>query len=124
MSDQENIGQSSDQLQTSPCRIDRIEAMALKDYLEAIKRVVLAGVRDQDVSVGLFGSMASGSVRRSSDVDVAIVPRNGRNRETLAIVCEKLENLNVPYKVELVDFSTVSERFKEEALKAVVWWRR
>ncbi len=96
----------------------------MNKYLERIKRVVLEDVEDEDVSVGLFGSMATGSVHRSSDVDVAIVPRNGWDQGKLAQLREKLESLNVPYKVEIVDFSTVSETFRREALKGVVWWRR
>jgi predicted nucleotidyltransferase len=93
------------------------------DALEAIKRVVLASLEQEDVSVALFGSMASGHIRQSSDVDVAIVPRNGWDRGKLALLREKLENLNVPYKVDVVDFSTVSRTFREEALRTVVWWR-
>ena len=37
---------------------------------------------------------------------------------------EKLEELNVPYKVELIDFSYVSEDFRNLALKNTVWWKR
>jgi hypothetical protein len=36
---------------------------------------------------------------------------------------EKIENLNIPYKVEIVDFSQVSESFKKEAIKEVVVWK-
>lgn len=97
---------------------------AANKYLEMIKRVILADVEDQDVAVGLFGSMAAGPVRQSSDVDVAIVPRDGWDHTRLSLLREKLESLNVPYKVEIVDFSTVSEKFRREALKNVVWWRQ
>jgi predicted nucleotidyltransferase len=104
-------------------RIDPVEALAVNRHLETIKRVVLAGLQGEDVSVALFGSMASGFYRQPSDVDVAILPRNGWDRGKLALLREKLENLNVPYKVDVVDFSIVSQRFRDEALKTVVWWR-
>ena len=97
--------------------------MAANIHIEAIKNVVLASLENEDVSIALFGSMASGLTRQSSDVDVAIVPRNKLDQGKLALLREKLENLNVPSKVEVVDFSIVSQRFRDEALKTVVWWR-
>jgi predicted nucleotidyltransferase len=118
--DQDIISQSPE---PSRPRIDPIEALAVNRHLQTIKSLVLASLEHEDVSVGFFGSMASGSIRRSSDVDVAVVPRNGWNRSRLALLREQLEDLNVPYKVDVVDFSTVSQQFREEALKTVVWWR-
>jgi len=34
-----------------------------------------------------------------------------------------VENLNIPYKVEIVDFSGVSESFRKESLKEAVVWK-
>jgi hypothetical protein len=31
--------------------------------------------------------------------------------------------MNIPYKVDLVDFSQVSDGFKNKAMKEVEWWR-
>jgi len=92
-------------------------------HLEKIKACVLQDLSDEDVSVALFGSMVEGESRRGSDVDVAIIPKGMWNRRKLALLREKLENLNVPYAVELVDFSDVSREFKDFALKKVVWWK-
>ena len=93
-------------------------------YLEMIKEVVLAGLSDEDVSIALFGSMANRKAQRTSDVDVAIVPRDGWDRRKLVLLRERLENLNIPYNVELVDFSFVSGKFREVALQTVIWWRK
>ena len=93
-------------------------------YIATIKEVVLAGLSDEDVSIALFGSMANKKAQRASDVDVAIVPRDGWDRRKLVLLRERLENLNTPYRVELVDFSSVSEKFREIALRTVIWWRK
>ncbi|MGA9405712.1 MAG: nucleotidyltransferase domain-containing protein [Bacteroidota bacterium] len=93
-------------------------------YIEKIKEVVLAGLSDEDVSIALFGSMANKKMNRASDVDVAIVPRDGWERRKLVLLREKLENLNIPYSVELVDFSLVSGKFREAALETAIWWRK
>jgi len=34
-----------------------------------------------------------------------------------------VENLNIPYKVEIVDFSEVSESFRKESLKDAMVWK-
>jgi len=93
-------------------------------YIEMIKEVVLAGLSDEDVSIALFGSMVNKKIHRASDVDVAIVPRDGWERRKLVLLRERLENLNIPYNVELVDFSSVSGKFREVALQNVIWWRK
>jgi hypothetical protein len=36
---------------------------------------------------------------------------------------EKIENLNIPYTVDVVDLSKVSEVFKEKALREGVVWK-
>lgn len=84
---------------------------------------VMSVLGDEDVSIGLFGSMAVGRAYRGSDVDVAIIPRGVWNRWKLTLLRERLEDMNVPYKVELVDFSEVSDGFRAHALESVVWWK-
>ena len=97
---------------------------AAEEYIATIKEVVLASLSDEAVSIALFGSMADKKAQRASDVDVAIVPRDGWDRRKLVLLRERLENLNTPYRVELVDFSSVSENFREIALRTVIWWRK
>ncbi len=41
----------------------------------------------------------------------------------LILLREHIEEMNIPYKVEIVDFSTVSEGFKKMALKEAVVWK-
>lgn len=60
----------------------------------------------------------------SSDVDVAVIPQGRWNEQKPALLRAKLEDLDVPYIVALVDFSNVSKEFREIALRMVVWWQR
>jgi len=92
-------------------------------YLDTIKDVVLAALADQDVAVALFGSIARGEGRGASDVDIGIVPRGRWMRCRLALLREQLDELNVPYVIEVIDFSEVSDEFRQEALKDAVWWK-
>jgi predicted nucleotidyltransferase len=67
--------------------------------------------------------MASGRTHAGSDVDIAVVPKGVWNSRKLTLLREELEELNVPYVVELVDFSGVSRDFREFALEHVLWWK-
>jgi len=99
-------------------------AISVNTYLKQIKQCILAGLGDEDVSIALFGSMARGTTRAGSDVDVAVIPHGKWDSRKMVYLREKLEELNVPYKVELIDFSYVSEDFRNLALKNTVWWKR
>lgn len=93
-------------------------------YLEEIKACVLSYLGGEEISIALFGSMADGTVHGSSDVDIAIIPRGKWNRSKLTLLREKIEELNVPYKVDIVDFSEVSDDFRFMALRSSVWWKQ
>lgn len=41
----------------------------------------------------------------------------------MILLHEYLDELNIPYKVEIVDFSTVSEEFKKITLKETKVWK-
>ncbi len=91
--------------------------------VENLKKVILSFLKDEDVEVVLFGSRARGDFINTSDVDVGIIIGKRFDRKKLILLREYIEELNIPYKVEIVDFSTVSEEFKQIALKERVIWK-
>ena len=95
----------------------------LQDYLEKIKQNVLSELAEENVAIALFGSAAVGTETSASDVDIAVIPRGTLNRAVLSRVRERVEELTVPYVVDIVDFSIVSESFKNKALTHAIWWR-
>ncbi len=95
----------------------------LQNYLERIKQSVLSELAGEHVAIALFGSAAVGEDTVASDIDIAIIPRGGWNRWKLSFLREELDNLNVPYTVDLVDFSTTSEMFTTTALAGAIWWK-
>jgi len=92
-------------------------------YLEEVKKIVLDFLKDENVKIFLFGSRARDDFSPSSDVDIGIIPKDKFNKIKLTLLKEYLENSNVPYKVEIVDFSNLSDSFKEEALKDAIIWK-
>ncbi len=92
--------------------------------LNKVKNTTLTFLEGEDVQIILFGSRAREDNSIYSDVDVGLIPKskNFDNRK-ITLLRDKLEEINVPYKIELVDFSSVSAGFKKEALKKAVIWR-
>jgi predicted nucleotidyltransferase len=91
--------------------------------IEKLKEVFLRFLKNEDVKVVLFGSRARGEFVSTSDVDVGIIMGKGADRKKLILLREYIDRLNIPYKVEIVDFSTVSDEFKRMALKEAVIWK-
>ena len=92
--------------------------------LNKVKDTTLTFLKDEDVKVILFGSRAREDNSIYSDVDVGIVPKSKNfDKKKVTLLRERLEEINVPYKIELVDFSFVSPKFKKEALKKAVIWK-
>lgn len=88
-----------------------------------VKDIVIAFLKDEEVKVILFGSRARGNNQISSDVDVGIIPAGKFREERITLLKEKIENINIPYKVEIVNLSEVSEEFKREAMKDPIIWK-
>ena len=92
-------------------------------YLSALRKEVVGFLRGEDVSVFLFGSRARGDAGQGSDIDIAVVPHERFDRSKLIMLREMVGELNVPYNVDVVDFSDVSEQFRVEALKGAEVWK-
>ena len=92
-------------------------------YIQKIKEMVLDFLKDEEVKIVLFGSRARKDSSIFSDVDIGVMPYGKLDETRLTLLREKVENLNIPYKVEIVNFSEVSPEFKEEALREIIVWK-
>ncbi|MCX6162158.1 MAG: nucleotidyltransferase domain-containing protein [Ignavibacteriae bacterium] len=95
-----------------------------QQYLNIVKKFILDELAEEDAEIALFGSFAAGTNTNISDIDIAVIPKGKMKKWKLSILREKLEELTIPYTIDLVDFSNVSERFKKIALTDALWWRR
>ncbi len=79
---------------------------------------------DEGVKIVLFGSRARGDYTRVSDIDVGILlGEDETNRRKFILLEERVENSNIPYKVDLVNLSQTSEEFREKALREGISWK-
>ena len=85
--------------------------------------MVLEFLIDEDVMIILFGSAARGDAHRFSDIDIGILPKNNYNKKKLILLKEQLDDMNIPYMIDLVDISKVPDAFKEHVLSEGVIWK-
>jgi predicted nucleotidyltransferase len=83
---------------------------------------VRAGLCGHPAQIYLFGSWATGRNRRSSDIDVAILPSEPLPEDILSGIREALEESLAVYPVDVVDLSRASPQFRERVLKEGVRW--
>lgn len=86
-------------------------------YVEKLKKLTLATLKGEKVKVILFGSRGRQDNHLRSDVDIGLLPQGKLDRRKVNLLKEQIEELNIPYKVEIVDFSTASPDFKKQAMK-------
>jgi predicted nucleotidyltransferase len=97
-------------------RDDKIFRKSLDLILEVLRKNL-----NSQTKVYLFGSSVKGDYKKFSDIDIAI--ENG-DKEAITNIRYQIENLNIPYKVEIIDLSKVSKEFKKEILKTgVLIWK-
>ena len=70
--------------------------------------------------VFFFGSRVYGIKNDRSDIDIGIEYKNKINLRILSKIREDIDDLNILYTIDLVDFKDVSENFKTVALKKII----
>jgi predicted nucleotidyltransferase len=95
----------------------------MNSSLELLQSEVLEILKNEPVTIFLFGSRARGENATNADVDIGLMSQQPLDFRLKAKLIDRIENLNIPFKVDLVDFAEVSESFKQEALKKIIIWK-
>src|SRR6218665_372642 len=91
------------------------------DHLELVQRILQQHVPDAEVWA--FGSRAKWLARDSSDLDLCIRAAAALSFEQMGLFREAFEESNLPYKLDVVDWTMASAAFREiiERDRVVVW---
>lgn len=84
-----------------------------------IRDIIFQFINPNEYQVFIFGSRATGKAKKFSDYDIGIEGKKPIAWETMALVKEMFEESDLPFKVDLVDFSLVSDKFRETALSKI-----
>jgi len=64
-----------------------------------------------------FGSRVTNTASDASDLDLCIIDNKSVSFETLAHLRDAFSESNLPYKVDVIDWSTIAPDFKEIVLQ-------
>ena len=92
-----------------------------KQSIEELRRMVFAALGEHDAAVWLFGSCARGDVLQHSDIDIAILPRDGLPSSFFADLADEFEKSSIPYDVDIVDLRRAATLVDEVRRKGVKW---
>ncbi len=81
------------------------------EQLAEVKLILKKIIPDRKVCA--FGSRVNGKARLYSDLDIAIYGDYPLSLDKFATLREAFDESNLPYKVDLVDYLTVSKAFQK-----------
>jgi len=70
----------------------------------------------------LFGSRARGDARLNSDIDLALVPQRPISATEMAELREALEESQVPFHVDLVDYASAPSHLRAAIDQEGIAW--
>jgi uncharacterized protein len=79
-------------------------------YIQQIKQIIRALTGACEVRV--FGSRIDGTAKKYSDLDLALVSEKEIPSEQMEAMRDAFSGSSIPIMVDIVDYKTVSERFK------------
>jgi uncharacterized protein len=91
-------------------------------YIEITKEIILNLVDKEKISVFLYGSRAENNSRNDSDIDVGLWSPYGINDKLIRQIHNAIEESIVPYHIDIIDFNSVSSKFKEIATEKIIIW--
>ena len=92
-------------------------------YMESLKSLVLKEFASEDVRVILFGSRARGDAHPGSDADLALVPGKNFSLIKLSNLREKIDDSNIPFRVDIVNTHEISPEFQNQIKKDGIVWK-
>jgi predicted nucleotidyltransferase len=76
-------------------------------------QAILAANLPPGATVWVFGSRATGRARRYSDLDLAIDVGRPLTLDETARLREEFSDSDLPYRIDLVDWQSIGDRFRQ-----------
>jgi len=91
----------------------------MKEVNEKIKKIIFQFLNPKEYQVFIFGSRVIGKAKKYSDYDIGIFGKKPVPWHILSAIEEALEESDLPYKIDVVDFHSVASNFKKVALSKI-----
>lgn len=82
-----------------------------EEQLEIVKQILKKHVPNAQIRI--FGSRYKHTNKEYSDIDIAILEKEKMSLKKYSEIKEDFEESNLKYRVDLVDWNTISEEFKK-----------
>ncbi len=93
--------------------------MLTKLEIKKIKNILFSKLDAALYSVFIFGSRATNTNQKYSDIDIGI-EGGTLSPKTKIELEEEFEESDLPYNIEIIDFSSVTESFKQVAKQRII----
>lgn len=97
----------------------RLEYESEKQFKKHLLRIIGSRLDLRQYKVFSFGSRVTGGGNARSDIDIGIEGPQKIPIEILETIIEDVDALPLLYKIDIVDFKRVPEKFKKVALKQI-----
>lgn len=91
-----------------------------KNTFPVLKSILNKYLPEPDYKYFVFGSRTGTKHRKFSDLDIGILGPSEIPGSILVQIKQDLNDSDIPYLTEVIDFSTVSEDFKKKALSSTI----
>jgi len=92
-------------------------------YIQQLRKLIIDFLAGYNVRVYLYGSHAKGTTHKTSDVDIAILPKGKIPKDLFSRLREAIEESTIPYNVDVTDLTQVSDEFRRQILKDAILWK-
>ena len=96
-----------------------MEKKKLNSAEKIIKNTVFKFLDPKEYEIFVFGSRAHGGAKKYSDYDIGITGKKPVSSLSKIFIEENLEESNLPYKVDIVDFAKIPKKFKKVAMSNI-----
>ena len=94
----------------------------MHDYKPEIIYIIRKNLKNNPADILLFGSRADGKASNLSDFDIAIRSETEIYDSVMDAIREELENSNIPFKIDLVDYNKVSDKLRLSIDRSSIKW--
>ena len=88
------------------------------EHLATLKTILSSFVPDCEVRT--FGSRCNGTARKYSDLDLCICSKEKMDWKLLADLKDALMESDLPFRVDVLDYHTMPEQFRENVKKGEI----
>ncbi|MBF0540404.1 MAG: nucleotidyltransferase domain-containing protein [Nitrospirae bacterium] len=90
--------------------------------INKLKKFTCEYFKGDDVQIVFFGSRSRGDESLLSDIDIGVWYREKQGLKA-GLFSEAIEELNIPFKIDIVDLSKCSLDFREKVLSQGIIWK-